>query len=104
MKQIITVRSNSYYEQTEGSAPFKLNPLMELVIVHTNGKEYTTTKTGGIMGKFKLDEIRLLVSPELLTALITELQLHQKKFDSIKQNAERLTALVAHISSPVKEV
>ncbi len=103
MKQVVTVRSNTYYEQNEGEAPFALKPLMELVIINTDGKDYVINKDGSIKGKFKLEESRLLVNPEMLTVLITELQLHQKKFEQIQKNAAQLTALVAHISTPANE-
>ena len=98
MKQLVTVRSNTYYEQNEGETPFSLKPLMELVIIHTNGKDYLVTKAGAIVGKPILEEIRLLVNPELLTSLITELQLHQRKFEVISKNADQLSTLVRHIS------
>jgi len=100
MKQVVTIRSNTYYEQVENEKPFTLKPLMELVIIHTDGKDYILKKDGQIQGTFNLVEHRLLISPELLTGLITELQLHQKKLETIQKNAAQLTALVAHISTP----
>lgn len=95
MKQIVTVRSNTHYEQQPG-APFTLKAFMELVIVYTDGKDYTMTKTD-LVSKPKLSEVRLIVSPELLTGLITDLQLHQKKLESIRSNADQINALLKHI-------
>lgn len=95
MKQIVTVRSNTHYEQRQG-APFTLKAFMELIIVYTDGKNYTMTKTD-IIGKPKLSEVRLIVSPEILTGLITDLQLHQTKLESIRSNADKINALLKHI-------
>jgi hypothetical protein len=41
----------------------------------------------------------MIVSPFMLQALITELQLHQKKLNNITKNADQLSSLVKHITS-----
>jgi len=102
MKEAISVKSNAFYQQTT-EKEFSLKPLLELVIIHTDGKGYEIKKDGSIVAKAKLSETRLLVSPEMLTSLITELQLHQKQFEGIKNNADQLTALVKHLSTPENE-
>ena len=96
MKQIISVRSNSFYEESNQNG-FHLRPSLELVIIHTDGKDYKMTKTD-IAGTHKLNEIRLIVSPELMQGLITDLQLHQKKLENLRHNADQLNSLIKHIT------
>lgn len=95
---MISVRSNPYFTQKENEKIVQLQTYMELVIIHTNGKSYNVDKKGVLFSKSKLDETRLIVSPEMLTSLITELQLHQKKLESFRQNADQLNSLVQHLS------
>jgi hypothetical protein len=94
MKQMVSVRSNAYYTQEE----FALKPMLELVIIHTDGKNYKLTKND-MESSPKLSESRLIVSTEMLQHLITDLQLHQKKLDGIRKNADQLNSLVRHITS-----
>lgn len=95
---MVSVRSNSFYEQKEDDKEFALKPQLELVIIYTDGKNYKITKND-IESSPKLAECRLIVSPEMLQHLITDLQLHQKKLDTIRKNADKLNALVKHITS-----
>jgi hypothetical protein len=98
MKQMMSVRSNAYYTQEEGQKEFALNAMLELVIIHTDGKNYKLTKND-IESSPKLAECRLIVSPEMIQHLITDLQLHQKKLEGIRKNADQLNSLVRHITS-----
>jgi endonuclease III len=105
MKELIDVRSNTYYSQEAGEKEFELKPMMELVLLHTNGKDYSFNKKDGhILSTAKIDEIRLIVNLEQLQDLITGLQLHQKKLQQIQKNATQLTSLVRHITSDENEV
>lgn len=45
----------------------------------------------------------MIVNPAMLEDLITDLKLHQKKLNGIRQNADKLNALVKHISSSENE-
>ena len=96
MKQMVSVRSNAYYTQDEGE--LSLRPMLELVIIHTDGKNYKLGKND-IESSPKLSESRLIVSPEMLQHLITDLQFHQKKLESIRKNADQLNSLIRHITS-----
>jgi hypothetical protein len=98
MKEMVSVRSNAYYTQEEGAKEFALKPMLELVIIHTDGKNYKLTKND-MQSSPKLSESRLIVGPEMLQYLITDLQLHQKKLDGIRKNADQLNSLVRHIMS-----
>ena len=75
---MVSVRSNAYYTQEECEKEFTLKAMLELVIIHTDGKNYKLTKND-IESSPKLAECRLIVSPEMIQHLITDLQLHQKK-------------------------
>ena len=97
MKHMISVRSNAYYTQEEKGSEFALNPMLELIIIHTDGKDYKITKND-LSSTPKLAEKRMIVGPEMLQSLITELQLHQKKLDAIRKNSDQLNSLVKHIS------
>ncbi len=99
MKQLLTVRSNGYFVQEEKT----LKPQLELVIIYVDGKSYKINKKSEIIGDPKLSETRLIVSPEMLSQLITELQLHKKKLDAIRNNAEQLNSLIEHITEGDKE-
>ncbi len=98
MKQIISVLSNTHYTQDEKDTEFILKPMMELIIVYTNGKEHKLTPKG-LKQEVKCTEVRMIVSPFMLQTLITELQLHQKKLNNITKNANQLNSLVKHITS-----
>jgi len=97
MKEILSVRSNTFYSQKEGKE-FKLDPMLELIIIYVDGKNYKLTKSE-VQGSPKLSETRMIVSPELLQSLITDLQLHQTKLEGIRRNADQLNSLVKHITS-----
>jgi hypothetical protein len=98
MKQMLTVRSNPYYTQQEEGSEFLLKSHLEIVIIHTDGKDHKLTKKG-IESFPNLTETRLLVSPELLQDLITDLQLHQKKLEGFRKNADQINSLIKHITT-----
>ena len=94
---MISVRSNPYYTQEEDSPNIPvLKPWLELIIIHSDGKSYTFNKRG-LMSNTTISEQRIIVSPELLQNLITELQLHKNKLDVIRKNSEQLNSLMKHI-------
>lgn len=97
MKQIITVYSNPHFTQDDNSEDFKLKTNVELVIVHTDGKEYKVQKDRNLVSTTKLSEIRLLVTPHMLQELITDLQMHQKQLNNFKANADQINSLVKHL-------
>lgn len=101
MKQIISVLSNTHYTQDEKDTEFILKPMMELIIIYADGKEHKLTPKG-LKQEVKFSEVRMIVSPIMLQTLITELQLHQKKLDSVIRNADKLTSLVKHINSDLE--
>jgi hypothetical protein len=98
MKQIAQIRSNAYYKQEDDKKEFELVPFLELVLVYSDGKAYDFNKKKEVIATVKISETRLIVSPETLQSLITELQLHQKKFNSIRENADKLNSMVKHLS------
>ena len=103
MKQLISVRSNSHYTQEENGTEFELKPMMELILIYADGKDYKLTPKKGISQEVKLSEVRMIVNPAMLEDLITDLKLHQKKLNGIRENADKLNALVKHISSSENE-
>ncbi len=99
MKEIIDVKSNAYYTQPNDEKEFELKAFLEIVIIHTSGREYRVHK-GNVESTPAIIESRFCVNPEQLAELITDLQLHQKKMNSVVNNADQLTGLVKHISNP----
>lgn len=95
MKEILSVRSNVYYRQEEGQE-FALKAMLELVIIHTEGKNYKLTKNN-LKSSAKINESRLIVSPEMLQQLIVDLQFHQKTLEGVRKNADQLNSLVRYI-------
>jgi hypothetical protein len=102
MKQMISVLSNTHYSQEQNDKEFDLKPMLEVIIIYADGKEHKLTPKG-IKQEVKLSEVRMIVSPVMLESLITDLQLHQKKLNGIRENADKLNALVKHINSDVNE-
>ncbi len=98
MKQMIAVRSNAYFSQNENKEEFELNANIELVIVYTNGKTYEFKKDKGLVATDKLDEVRMIVTPAMLSDLITELQLHQTKLENTRKNSDQINSLIKHIT------
>jgi hypothetical protein len=98
MKQLVAVRSNAYFAENDQKKGFSLEAQLELVIIFTDGKDYKWKKVEGIVSENKLTETRLIVSAETLTELITELQLHQKKLHGCRENADKINALIKHVS------
>jgi transcriptional regulator NrdR family protein len=92
-KVILSVRSNPYYGQQD-SERFILQPVLELVIIHSDGKNYEIQEDGSIISKIKLAETRLIVGPETLESLIEQLTNHQQKMKGIEKNAEQINKLV----------
>ena len=95
---MISVRSNTYYSQDENHKEFELNPMLELIMIYADGKDWKLTPKG-LTPQVKIQEVRMIVNPEMLQNLITDLQLHQKKLTGIRENADKLNSLVKHISS-----
>lgn len=93
MKDIISVRSNPYYTQSEQG---KIEPQLELILIHTNGKTYNIVKKN-LNAVPKIDETRFIVNSELIQQLITDLQLHQKKLEYYRKNADAINSLANHI-------
>jgi hypothetical protein len=96
MKQIVSVRANGYYQQKESEKDFTLIPMVELVIIYTDGKNYTV-EDDLLISDNKYSESRMIVSGDMLQTLITDLQLQQKIMNGLKQNAEKLNSLVKYI-------
>ena len=103
MKQMIAVRSNAFFAQDDQKEGFELKPELELVLIFTNGAEYDIKKGQGLIAKKKLDEVRMIVNPELLSDLITDLQLHQKKLEAMRKNGDQINSLIKHITEMPKE-
>lgn len=97
MKQLIAVNSNGFFAQTEGEKPLQIDPCLEIVIIHTSGKDHEI-KGSKIESTHKLEEARLIVSPNMLEALITDLKLHQKQLRVLQQNAGQINALIRHLT------
>lgn len=102
MKEIISVRSNAQYIQKADTKEFELQPMLEVIIIHTNGKNYNYTGNT-LKSTTKFEEVRFSVSPEILTVLITDLQFHQKKLDAVRKNADQINALAKHIEVKQEE-
>lgn len=95
---MISVRSNAYYTQQENQLEFSLTASLELVIIHTDGKEYKMNKKT-LVSSPKVSEIRMIVNSELLKGLITDLQLHEKKLKTIRENSDALNRIAKHITT-----
>ena len=97
MKQMIAIRSNAFFLHYDQKETFSLEPELELVIVFTDGKDYKV-KAGELVSSAKLNEVRMVVSPEMLSDMITSMQLHQKKLEAVRKNADQINSLIKHIT------
>ena len=43
---MISVRSNTYYSQDENHKEFELNPMLELIMIYADGKDWKLTPKG----------------------------------------------------------
>lgn len=102
MDQMVAIKSNAFLLQDDTKEKVSFLPQMELVIIHTDGKDYTWTKTG-LNSKARFDEIRLIVTPDMLQELITQLQLHQTKLKQFRDNATELNAMIRLITEAQEE-
>lgn len=101
MKEMVAIRSNAFLLQDDSQKMVSFLPQMELVIIHTNGKDYNYTKDG-LSGKSRFDEIRLIVTPDMLQSLITELKLHQQKLHQFRNNATEINSMIRIITEQDK--
>lgn len=99
MKEIIAVKSNPVFFEDDTNKDFALNANLELVITHSDGKEYHVTSNERVKAVPKIVETRLFVNPEMLQQLITELQLHQQKLDVARKNAEAINSLLKAVKN-----
>lgn len=99
---MIAVKSNPFYTQVEDNGSFTLRGALELVIVHSDGKKYEFKKDS-LVSENKISEARMMVSPEMLQELITELQLHQKTLEGIRANADKINSLVKYVQEGQKK-
>ena len=97
MKTLIALRSNGIYQQVE-QKDFQLEAKLELILIYIDGKCHKVRKNQ-IVSEPNLTEVRIIVSPEMLTGLITELQLHQKKMDSLRNNADVIHKIINEINT-----
>jgi hypothetical protein len=97
MKELLEVRSNAFYIQTEGEK-INFEAVLEVVLIHTDGFAYTEIE-GTVKRTLKFEETRMLLTSQGLTDLIVQLQLHQKKLEQIRHNAEELTSIVERFNA-----
>lgn len=100
MKQIFEVRTNPIY-QTNGTN--KLKAQLEVVLIHTDGKEYKPTPKGGIIATPILRETRFFIGPEDLDQILKGLQLAKVQMEQIKGNCEVLNDVITHMSKTEKQ-
>ena len=76
MNTIVDLRANIYASDVDAEK-MKVTPLMELVIVYSNGKYYSDSGTE-IVSKDKYADLRLMLNPSQLDSMIKALQQWQK--------------------------
>jgi hypothetical protein len=98
MNQMLSVGSNPYYTQKEGKS-FELESQLELVIIYVKGKSHKISKSKKMIeSEPKLEEVRMIVSPSLLSDLITDLKLHQTKLEGFRKNSDQINSLIKQIT------
>lgn len=102
MKTIIDVKSNPVYLEGNEKGQFSLEGNIELIIVHSDGKEYQF-KNEKIIAHPVFNETRFIVNTSVMDELITMLQGHRDKLRKISENASQLNALVKTFSEVVND-
>ena len=98
MKQLMTVRSNPYYSLLDD----KLAANLEIILIHTDGKEYLVGENKQIDGTWKLAETRLIINQNNLNSLIDELKGLQKAMKTLSDNAKVLNTIIHEIKESEK--
>jgi hypothetical protein len=100
MQEIISVRSNIFFTQEQKDKSLSLTPVIELVIVHTSGKEYELNSKDQIVSTPKIMESRMLVSSQMLKSMINDLELINRNMNTLDKNADKVNKLLEYMQAP----
>lgn len=103
MKDIIEIRTNAIYSASEKGG--KLKPQVEVILIHTDGKQYMPTGNGNeIRTTPILRETRFTADMRDLDRLIGDLQKTKLQMTTIEQNCRVLNDIVSAINTaPTKD-
>ena len=104
MKELVNVRTNVVFVQNEDDKDFNILGCLELVLIYTDGKEYSVNKQGNISAKHKLIETRIMIKGSMMNDLITGLQLHNQKLINAKESANSINSMFQYTKSINDEI
>ena len=102
MEQIIAIKSNFYYQQQMGSEAFTLKPLLEITIVHSDGKVYQQNQENKLTAIAKTTETKFGFTMETLDTLITQLMVQKQALQKIADNAQTLNTIIANSGNTIQ--
>lgn len=97
MKEILEARSNIMFHQLPEQSQLEVLPMIEIVIIHTNGYQYIESKNGGFKKTQRIDELRFVCGKENLNHLIAGLQIAARNVNVAHQNAEIMNLMFKDI-------
>jgi hypothetical protein len=102
MNSILSIRSNPLYSLDDDGK--ELTPLIELVVIHTDGKNYTFNKKGDdLTTTTRITETRYTVSPDSLGKFISGLKLIQQNMNALQNNAAGINTIIKQFSEQDNE-
>lgn len=93
MKEVIEVKANSVYT----TEPGKLEPKLELIIIHIDGREYRV-KGDKVQSVPIIKECRFFVDEKQLDDMIAGLQLWKTSMVTLKQNCTVMNDIIIKLN------
>jgi hypothetical protein len=72
MNEIIDIRANLYATDVNPET-LKAKPLLELIIIHTDGKEYKLNGEKGLDPITKISDARFIMNPETMDRVLQQM-------------------------------
>ncbi len=102
MKQIAEVRTNLMYLQSPDKAIPELKPMIELIVVHTDGFMYMEAKDG-FKKTLNLVETRYYLDQEALKNIVAGMNVASINMNVALNHADVLNQISKHLKSPTGE-
>jgi len=93
MKDILQVRSNPVFLPDSTKKGVHLKPMLELIIIHTDGKEYMI-KGKGVGSAPKFAETRFFIDADQLKDFQSQLQLVGDQMNRMEVNTMKINKLI----------
>lgn len=100
MKQIFEVRTNPIYQTNNKTG--KLQAQMEVILIHTDGKEYKAGTNGKVITTPIVKETRFFIGDNDLNDILKGMQLAKLQMERVKGNCQVLNDVITQLTPPEK--